>query len=102
VLADIHDVSIAGNPGPMMYVPFAQVPFWGGEVVVRSSLSAAEVAAAIRTETHNIDKDLPVTRIESFPEAMHASVAEDAGRIGGCVPSGAASDPHRPDGRVAL
>jgi predicted permease len=76
VVADIHDVSIARNPGPMMYVPFAQVPFWGGEVVVRSNLSAAEIAAAIRTETHNIDKDLPVTNIESFPEAMHASVAE--------------------------
>jgi putative ABC transport system permease protein len=76
VVADIHDVSIASNPGPIMYVPFAQVPFWGGEVVVRSSLSAAEIAAAIRTETHNIDKDLPVTDIESFPEALHASVAE--------------------------
>jgi putative ABC transport system permease protein len=76
MVADIHDVSIASNPGPMMYVPFAQVPFWGGEVVVRSSLSAAEIAAAIRTETHNIDKDLPVTDIESFPEAMHASLAE--------------------------
>ena len=76
VVADIHDVSIASNPGPMMYVPFAQVPFWGSEVVVRSNLSAAEIAAAIRTETHNIDKDLPVTEIESFPQAMHASVAE--------------------------
>jgi len=32
VVADIHDVSIASNPGPMMYVPFAQVPFWGSEV----------------------------------------------------------------------
>jgi putative ABC transport system permease protein len=60
----------------MMYVPFAQVPFWGSEVVVRSGLSAAEIAAAIRTETHNIDKDLPVTDIASFPQALHASVAE--------------------------
>jgi putative ABC transport system permease protein len=76
VVADIHDVSLAGTPGPMMYVPFAQVPFWGGEVVVRSSLSTAEIAAAIRTETHHIDKDLPITDIESFPDAVHASMAE--------------------------
>jgi len=76
VVADIHDVSLAKSPGPMMYVPFAQVPFWGGEVVVRSRLSETAVAAAIRTETHNIDKDLPVTDIESFPDAVHASVAE--------------------------
>ena len=76
VVADIHDISLTGNPGPMMYVPFAQAPFWGGEVVVRSGLSAAAVAAAIRTETHNIDRDLPVTKIESFPEAIHASLAQ--------------------------
>ena len=76
VVADIHDVSLAANPDPMMYVPFAQSPLWGGEVVVRSSLSATAIAAAIRTETHNIDKNLPVTDIESFPEAVHASVAE--------------------------
>jgi putative ABC transport system permease protein len=60
----------------MMYVPFAQSPLWGGEVVVRSHLSATAVAAAIRTETHNIDKNLPVTDVESFPDAVHASVAE--------------------------
>ena len=76
VVADIHDVSIATSPGPMMYVPFTQGPFWGTEVVVKSNLTAAEIAAAIRTETHNIDKNLPVTDIESFPEAMHVSVAE--------------------------
>jgi putative ABC transport system permease protein len=76
VVGDIHDVSLAKNPGPMMYVPFAQVPFWGGEIIVRSRLGVAAVADAIRTETHNIDKDLPVTDIESLPDAMHASVAE--------------------------
>ena len=76
VVADVHDVSLASNPGPMMYVPFAQAPLWGGEVVVRSRLSTAVVADAIRTATHAIDKDLPVTSIESFPGALDASVAE--------------------------
>ena len=76
VVADIHDVSLASKPGPMMYVPFAQAPFWGAEVVVRSRLGAAEAAAAIRTETHNIDPNLPVTRIETLPRALDASVAE--------------------------
>jgi putative ABC transport system permease protein len=76
VVADIHDVSLVKEPGPMMYVPFAQAPFWGAEVVVRSELSTAEVAAAVRTETHNIDPGLPVTDIETLPQALHASVAE--------------------------
>jgi putative ABC transport system permease protein len=76
VVADIHDVSLASKPGPIMYVPFAQAPFWGAEVVVRSRLSVGGVAAAIRTEAHNIDPGLPVTDIETLPQALHASVAE--------------------------
>ncbi|HUB17041.1 MAG TPA: ABC transporter permease [Acidobacteriaceae bacterium] len=75
VVADVHDVSLAEAPGPLLYVPFAQAPFWGGEVVVRGSLSTAAVADAIRAETHRIDRNLPVTQIESFPEAIHSSLA---------------------------
>jgi putative ABC transport system permease protein len=76
VVADIHDVSLQKEPGPMMYVPFAQEPFWGAEIVVKGGLSAADVAAAIRAETHNIDPGLPVTNVETLPQAMNASVAE--------------------------
>jgi putative ABC transport system permease protein len=76
VVADIHDVSLAKEPGPMMYVPFAQEPFWGAEIVVKSGRSAADVAAAIQAETHNIDPGLPVTKVETLPQAMNASLAE--------------------------
>jgi putative ABC transport system permease protein len=76
VVSDIRDVSLGKDPGPMMYVPFAQAPLWGGEVVVRSNLSASAVAAAVRDEIHAIDQDLPVTDVETLPEAVHASVAE--------------------------
>jgi putative ABC transport system permease protein len=75
VVSDVHDVSLAKSPGALMYVPFAQAPFWGGEVVVRSGLGTAAVAGAIRTETHAIDKNLPVTDIEAFPAALSASLA---------------------------
>jgi putative ABC transport system permease protein len=34
------------------------------------------VAAAVRDEIHAIDKNLPVTDVETLPEAVHASVAE--------------------------
>jgi len=48
----------------------------GSEIVVGGGLSTADVAAAIRAETHNIDPGVPVTNIETLPQAMHASVAE--------------------------
>ena len=76
VVADIRDVSLAKKPGPIMYVPFAQAPFWGAEVVVRSSLDPAEIATAIRTQTPAIDPGVPVTEIETLGHALQTSVAE--------------------------
>jgi putative ABC transport system permease protein len=75
IVGDVRDVSLSDNPGPMVYVPFAQAPFWGGEVVVRSTLGVADIASAIRQETASIDKGLPVTEIEALSEAVSASVA---------------------------
>jgi putative ABC transport system permease protein len=76
IVADIHDVSLAKDSGPMMYVPFAQEPFWGAEVVVKSSVNPALVISAIRTQTHNIDPGLPITEVETLPQGLTASVAE--------------------------
>ena len=74
VVRDIHDVSLAENPGPMMYVPFAQAPIYGCEVVVKSTLSASAVIGAIRTDTHDIDKEVPVTDETTLAHALDASV----------------------------
>ncbi|HKF53361.1 MAG TPA: ABC transporter permease [Candidatus Acidoferrales bacterium] len=76
VVSDIHDVSLGQNPGPMMYVPFAQAPLYGCEVVVKSRLSTPAIIGAIRRETHGIDKNLPVTDILSLPHVLSSSVAE--------------------------
>lgn len=77
VVGDVRDEALGREPGPMMYVPFAQAPLYGGEVVVRSVLSTSSVAASIRQVVNSIDKDLPVTDIESFPEAVGASVTQE-------------------------
>jgi putative ABC transport system permease protein len=77
VVGDVRDVALSRRPVPMMYVPFAQEPLWGGEVVVRSSLETASVAAAIRQAVHSIDKDLPVTDIEPLADALDQSVAQE-------------------------
>jgi predicted permease len=76
IVGDVRDVALGQDPGPMMYVPFAQAPFWGANVVVKSTLSPSSVAAAIRQEVHKIDKDLPVTDVATMPELIDASVAQ--------------------------
>jgi putative ABC transport system permease protein len=77
VVGDVRDVALSQKPGPTMYVPFAQAPLYGGEVVVRSSLSASSVAGAIRQAVHSIDKDLPVTDVASFPDALGKSISRE-------------------------
>jgi predicted permease len=77
IVGDVRDVALSRKPGPMMYVPFAQAPLYGGEVVARSLSSASSVAAGIRQVVHSIDQDLPVTDVESFPDAVGASVAQE-------------------------
>jgi predicted permease len=75
IVGDVRDVSLGQNPGAMMYVPFAQAPFWGANLVVKSTLSTSSVAAAIRQEVQRIDKDLPVTDVAMMPDVIQASVA---------------------------
>lgn len=76
IVGDVRDVSIGQDPGPMMYVPFNQSPFWGGEVVVRSDLSVGSVAATIRQEVREVDKDLPVADVVSMSDLIDISVAQ--------------------------
>jgi putative ABC transport system permease protein len=76
IVGNVRDADLAKDPGPMMYVPYAQAPFWGANLVVKSSLSTASVAAAIRTEVMKIDKNLPVTDVARMPDRIDASVAE--------------------------
>jgi predicted permease len=76
VVGDVRDVALKQVPAAMMYVPYAQAPFWGAVVVIRSSLSVAAVADAVRRDAAAIDKDLPVTDIAAMPEAVDATVAQ--------------------------
>jgi putative ABC transport system permease protein len=77
IVGDVRDVALSKEPGPMMYVPFAQAPLYGGEVVVRSSLRLSSVAAQIREAVHSIDKNLPVTDVRSFSGAVGQSVSRE-------------------------
>jgi len=76
VVGDVRDAAVGQDPGPMMYVPFDQSPLWGVEAVVRSNLSLGAVAATIRREVHEVDKDLPVASVGSMFDLIDASVAQ--------------------------
>jgi len=68
---------LSRTPGPVMYVPFAQEPLWGGEVVIRSSLDMASVAASVRHTVYAIDKNLPVTDVEPLTDPLGQSISQE-------------------------
>jgi putative ABC transport system permease protein len=76
VVGDVRDVALGQDPGAMMYVPYAQAPLGGANVVVRSTLSAASVASTIHRDVHQIDKDLPVTDVAMMQDTIDGTVAQ--------------------------
>jgi putative ABC transport system permease protein len=82
IVADVRDSALGEDPKPMMYVPFAQAPFWGSDLVVNSTLSTANVVAAIRKDAMAIDKDLPLGDIAKMTDVLATNVAEPKFRTG--------------------
>jgi putative ABC transport system permease protein len=76
IVGDVRAMSLGEKPGAMMYVPYAQEPFWGANLVVKSSLTPASVAASIRRQVRQMDKDLPVTDFATMPHILEDSVAQ--------------------------
>lgn len=76
VVGDVRDAALGDVPGAMMYVPYMQEPFWGANLVIRSTLSTSSVADAVRRETEKIDTNLPVSDVAALPEILDASVAQ--------------------------
>jgi putative ABC transport system permease protein len=76
VVGDVRGMALGAEPGPMMYVPYAQEPFWGANLVVRSALGPESVAAVVRAQVGRLDKELPVTGIAGMPETLQGSVAQ--------------------------
>ncbi|HKM89810.1 MAG TPA: ABC transporter permease [Candidatus Acidoferrales bacterium] len=76
IVGDVRDEAPGTDPGPMMYVPFAQAPFAGSDVVVRSTLDASLVVAGIRRALAQVDKNLTVSDVAQLPDAIESSLAQ--------------------------
>jgi putative ABC transport system permease protein len=76
IVGDVRDVALDQDPAPMMYVPYAQAPFAGAGLIVRSAAPPATITAAIRREVGSIDKDLPVADVAKMPDVVETSLAE--------------------------
>lgn len=76
VVGDAAYEGVGAPVKPVIYVPYAQQPFPGLWIAIRSSLEANALAAQVRDAIHRVDPALPVHR----PIALESMVAESVVR----------------------
>ena len=59
-----------------IYIPYAQKPVKGMDVVLRTSVPPLSLATAVRSVVHDLDPDLPVARLETLSQIVAVSIAQ--------------------------
>jgi putative ABC transport system permease protein len=69
VVADVSEGAAEPDGRPQAYVPLAQAPWYGGTLYVRPSEgSAAALAPAVRVAVARVDKNRPVSHVQTLAE----------------------------------
>jgi putative ABC transport system permease protein len=76
IVSNARDVAPTHEPKPEMYVPYWQLPQWAGALLVRTRIDPLKMAAAVKGQILSIDKDQPVSDIQTLEQAFSETVAE--------------------------
>jgi putative ABC transport system permease protein len=75
IVGDIKQYGVDKATSAQSYEPFAQVPFSGLNVVIRTNGSPAALLGALRPAVYAVDKDQPIGAIRPLEEIMADSLA---------------------------
>ena len=76
VVKDVRQFELNAAPRPQMYLSYRQAGFFAAEdLVVRTDVEPASLAATVRKAVWEIDKDQPVSDIRTMDEILAASIA---------------------------
>jgi putative ABC transport system permease protein len=78
IAGDVRGDGLDAGDTPALYTPMAQeARVWRtwANVVVRSSVPPASLAASIKREVGRVDKDVPVTRVRAMNDLLESSFA---------------------------
>ena len=75
VVADSKLVSLTVPTRPTVYYPLAASPSRAMAMIVRSGAAPLSLARAVEDTVHNLDADLPVTRVRTMEQVMGLAVA---------------------------
>jgi predicted permease len=87
VVGDVRDGGLNRDPGPSMYIPFAQVPDQLNALntsltpltwIVRTRVEPLSVSRAVQEQLRQASGGLPVARVQSMNEIVARSTSRDA------------------------
>ena len=71
VVGDLKHQVWDRQPRPTMYVPSAQVPVRSTGIVVRTARDPLAIAAGVRAEVRNIDRNLAIYELKTLEQVIH-------------------------------
>ncbi|AHG87930.1 permease [Gemmatirosa kalamazoonensis] len=76
VVDDVRNDGLATEPRGTLYFPFDQSPGSSSWVIVRTTLPAGRVVPALRRELAAIDRDLPLSEVQTLEDALSRTVSQ--------------------------
>jgi putative ABC transport system permease protein len=76
VVKDVRQFELTADPKPQMYISYRQAGFFAPrDLVVKTDVDPASMAATVRKAVWDIDKDQPVSNIRTMEEILSESIA---------------------------
>jgi len=76
VVADVKYQGLHAPAGPQIHVPFAQNPFPGMYIVIRTRTDPSALSGSVREAVAALDPEIAPTRVRPMADVIHQSVAE--------------------------
>jgi putative ABC transport system permease protein len=76
VVKDVRQFELTAEPKPQMYLSYRQAGFFDAQdLVVKTDVDTASIAATVRKAVWDIDKDQPVSNIRTMEDILADSIA---------------------------
>ncbi len=76
VFGDVKNVSLAADANPEVMLPFPQLPWASLNLSIRTTTDPRSVSSAVRRQISTIDRDQPVTNVQTLEELLETGSAE--------------------------
>lgn len=77
VVGNVRSQGLQSEPQPTLYVPYNQMGVRSANLVLRTSMDLETIVPSIRAALQELDRDLPVTDIQTLPALVSRSLAQE-------------------------